>query len=145
MGFKVKKSGRFQLPDLDGGFYQAIGTEMVRSMRARIARGRNAYGQMAKPLSKGYAKQKMTYRKIANPIRDMNMTGLAMNNFRLRKANAGVIRADITEAEPRRHALRAQSFEHMFGWAPQDKANVTKLCKLKYGVASKNAWVSAKF
>ena len=138
---KTKRTGRVQAARLDNAALTAIGTVMVQEQKARWEKGVNADGTAAKPLSKRYTFIKKAYRKVSRPIRDMKMTGRTLENFQLRKAIDGVIRAEPTQRETRRRAQIAQKIEEMIGLAPADQIAIFRATQAKYGDWVKRAWI----
>lgn len=134
----VDKSGQINQPDLTPEQLKYIGDEMVRAQKARWAKGINAFDQTALPLHRVTAKGKVTYGR--KPIRDMQMTGLTVENFTLRKWTMQEIRAENTSREGRRHARQAQWFDKMIGLAPSDKDAIFAAAYRAYGVYLKRAW-----
>ena len=78
---RVNQTVRIKGPRLDGGALTRIGTVMVASVKERIAKGVDADGRSAKPLSKSYAIFKSGHLKknrgigTNRPIRDLSLTG----------------------------------------------------------------------
>lgn len=119
---KVTKRGRIRAPNLDNGALTSIGRAMVKAQLLRWAAGVNADGQPAKPLSKRYGFQKSAFRGLEKgaAIRDNKMTGALVDNFTLRKAIQGKIRAEPTQRSAREHATKAQRYDQMIGFAQSD-------------------------
>jgi len=138
---KVPKSGRIKAPKLDQGPLTKIGEEMVASQKERWIESRNADGNTAKKLSKKTATIKAKFLRIKNPRRDNLMTGLMIENFKLRKAINGTIRAENTSREGRKHAQKGAKFEQMIGFAASDQVAVFKVAKEEYGKALQKAWI----
>jgi len=135
----VVQSGQLLPPTLTLEQIRALGEAMVRGQKDRWSKGINAAGQTASPLARVTAKGKRTFGR--RPIRDMEMTGLTVTNFSLRKADAtGVIRAENTSRAARMHARKAQKFEQMIGISPQEKDALFRLAYRAYGYYIKNAW-----
>lgn len=136
-------SGRFKLPQLDRGALTAIGEIMVVEQKARWTRGINALGVPAIPLTTRYGAFKSKVRRTASPIRDMQLTGMTVGNFQLRKAINGTIRAENSTREARKRAQQANNAEPagMIGFAPSDQVAVFKESQKQYGGWLKNAWV----
>jgi hypothetical protein len=137
----VKKTGRIRAPNLADPQLRAIGEVMVAAQKARWDDGLNADGVPAKKLSKRYFFIKKKYTRQAAPIRDMRMTGATVENFGLRRAANGVIRAENTTRETRQRATRAQKSEDMIGFAASDQITVFKAAETQYGEYLKKAWV----
>ena len=154
----VKRTVRLKAPKLDGGALTRIGTVMVASIKARIARGQDADGKKALPLSKSYAIFKSGYLKknrgigTNRPIRDLSLTGVSMQNYTLRRAMDNVIRADATTrmarlklTEGQRQQRKAKGvistlgISQMFGWEGKNVAEVLAETRKEYGKYAKNA------
>jgi hypothetical protein len=141
---KVKRSGRVRKPNLDNGGLTRIGKDMVVQQLARWAAGFNANGNSAKPLAKKsfFVKQAYFRKGINRPvIRDNNMTGSLVNNFSLRKAIAGTIRAEPTQRSTRAHANRSQYYEEMIGFSGPEQVRIFKNAQDEYGDIFTKAWV----
>lgn len=138
---KVKKTGRLKKPTLDHGPLTAIGTDMVAKQKQRWAQGINADGMRAKPLSKPYLYKKAKIRRTNRPIRDLNLTGLLLSNFTLRKAINGVIRAEATSRAARKHAVSAQQGDQMIGFSGSDVKEVYEGAEKQYGILARKMWV----
>lgn len=139
---KVKRTGRVQVPRLDGGQMQELGETMVAAQKARWAKGMDADGVIARQLSKSYSIVKKKYRNVrGTPLRDNRMTGVLVKNFTLRKAIGNTIRAENTSREGRAHANRAQGYEQMIGLAASDQVVIFRKAQDMYGSALKRAWV----
>jgi len=141
---KVKSAGRIRAPRLDYGKLTFIGRSMIEAQLDRWARGVNANGQTAKPLSVRYAiiKQRALRKR---PIRDMQMTGQLIANFGLRKAINNEIRVENSTKLNRQKAQRAQNYEEMIGFAGSDQTALYKSALDQYGVFLKEAWVPLNF
>ena len=142
---KVKQTGRVKAPRLDNGQLTKIGNLMVKTQKERWAKGLDASGNTAKPLSVKYAILKGQYLKKegrgrGRPIRDNNMTGVLVANFTLRKAIDNVIRAENTSREARAHANRAQGFDEMIGFSGPDQVDLFRSVQAEYGAWAKKAW-----
>jgi len=126
LSVKVKQAGRMKPPNLDNGQLTAIGKQMVAEQLARWARGINADGGAAKPLSKKYTfiKKYVTGKRV--PIRDNYMTGALVRNFQLRKAADGVIRAEPTQRMTRQHSIRSDQYVQMTGFSPQETVKILR-------------------
>jgi len=140
MSVKVKKGGRMKPPNLDNGQLTAIGNEMVRAQLARWAKGVNADGQPAKPLSRRYMFIKKKVTGQARPKRDNNITGALVKNFQLRRANEGRIRAEPTQRLTRQQSMRAEQYDQMTGFAPTDEATVLAAATFQYGGYTRTSW-----
>ena len=138
---KVKKTGRLRGPDLGDPQLKIIGDAMVAAQKQRWDDGINADGNQAKPLSRKYFFMKRAYTHQTSPIRDMKMTGATVNNFTLRKANNGTVRAENTARGPRSHANRAQGYDQMIGLAGSDQIAIFRESQLQYGLLLQKAWV----
>jgi hypothetical protein len=136
----VKKAGRVRGPDLSDPQLKAIGDLMVAEQKARWARAYDASGQPAKKLSVRYAiiKQAVLHKR---PVRDMRMTGKTIENFTLRKAANGRIRAENTTRLERAKALRANSYDQMIGFANTDAKVVFDETRAQYGQYVNTAWI----
>lgn len=132
-----------RVANLDNGQLTQIGRPMVAEQKRRIRRGLNANNQAAKPLAKGYQYRKTNVlRKMGKltgsgfAVRDMVFTGATMQNFGLRKAINGVIRAEPTAQWAR---TRAQSTvfggpdAQMIGFSGDDVAVVITEAERQYG------------
>jgi len=126
LSVKVKQAGRMKPPNLDNAVLTAIGKEMVAEQLARWAKGINADGAPAKPLSKKYTfiKKYVTGKHV--PIRDNYMTGALVHNFQLRKATDGVIRAEPTQRMTRQHSIRSDLYVQMTGFSPPETVKILK-------------------
>jgi hypothetical protein len=134
------KGGRVRGPNLSDPQLKAIGDLMVAAQKERWLKGVDAAGQPAAKLSVRYAivKQAVLHKR---PIRDNVMTGLLFNNFTLRKAADGVIRAENTTRLARDHARRANSFDQMIGFALTDAKVVLDETQAQYGEYAKRAFI----
>lgn len=137
----VPKSGRIKTPKLDHGQLTEIGEVMVAEQKERWAQGLDASGARAPKLSRGYMFRKARIRRTNRPIRDMELTGLTKDNFKLRKAIGGVIRAENSSREGRKRARQAQKAAEMIGFAGSDQVAVFKAAQKQYGRYAKTAWV----
>ena len=138
---KVKQTGRVRVPNLSDPQLKAIGDAMVAAQKARWAKAIDADGQPAKKLSVKYFFEKRKYKGGGTPVRDMNMTGATVANFSLRRAAQNQIRAENTTRAARAHALRAQSYEEMIGFAVSDARVVITESQNQYGEYVKRAWI----
>jgi len=120
----IKRSGRLRPPKLTDAELTRIGRIVVANQKARWAAGINANGITAKPLNRRYFFVKRAFRKIADPIRDNEMTGDLKGNFQLRRAGNWVIRAQPTARLPRQKAMRAEQYEEMIGFSPAEQVIV---------------------
>jgi hypothetical protein len=155
---QVKKSVRIKGPRLDNGALTRIGTVMVSSVKERIAKGVDADGRAALPISKGYAIFKSRTLKRTRgigtnrPLRDLSLTGKSLQNYSLRRAVDNVIRADATTREARFKLDRAQyqvrkkkgvevrtGFSQMFGFEGRTVQSVLTATKAEYGIYVKRA------
>lgn len=155
---QVKRSVRIKGPCLDNGALTRIGTVMVDSVKERIAKGIDADGKSAKPLSKSYAifktKSLKKNRGIGTnrPIRDLSLTGKSLQNYSLRKAIDNVIRADATTRDARfkldqgQYQVRKQKgtavrvgYSQMFGFEGRTVQSVLTATKAEYGIYVKGA------
>ena len=137
---KVKQTGRVKAPRLDNGQLTKIGNLMVKTQKERWAKGLNASGNNAKPLSKKYTFIKKKFRGVNRPLRDNQMTGVLVANFTLRKALDNVIRAENTSREARAHANRALGFDEMIGFSGPDQVDLFRSVQAEYGAWAKKAW-----
>jgi hypothetical protein len=137
---KVTKTGRVRGPNLSDPQLAVIGAKMVAQQKARWAKAVDANGQPAAKLSVRYAiiKQAVLHKR---PVRDMTMTGLLVQNFTLRKASNGVIRAENTTRLARLHARRANSYDQMIGFALADSKAVFDEAQAQYGQYVNTAWI----
>ena len=136
----VKKRGFFRAPKLDNGTLTHIGNEMVAAQKARWARSENTDGTKAKPLSKKYIFQKAKVRRTNRPVRDLHLSGLLLENFTLRKAINGHIRANPTARKAIDHARLGQEKEAMIGFAPSDSRAVAKAVDEAFGELTQRLW-----
>jgi len=121
----IKRSGRLRPPTmLLNAELTRIGQLMVKNQKARWAAGINANGIKAKALNRRYYFVKKAFRRITDPIRDNEMTGDLKNNFTLRRASAGIIRAQPTARFPRQKAFRAEQYEEMIGFSPPEQVAI---------------------
>jgi hypothetical protein len=141
MKIKVKQSGRLRTPNLSDPALKAIGEAMVVEQKARWAKAIDADGQPAKKLSVKYFFLKRKYKGGGSPKRDMNMTGVTIANFSLRRAAESQIRAENTTRAGRAHAQRAQSYDEMIGFAISDAKVVIGEAQTQYGEYVKRAWI----
>lgn len=140
MKVKVVKTGRLKTPKLDQGQLTKIGEEMVRAQKLRWGNAINADGASAKKLTQRAYNQKRKLRKSSSPRRDMELTGLTKQNFTLRKAIDGVIRAENSSREARRRARRADQYEQMIGFAPTDQRIVFQGAAQAYKLYVQKGW-----
>jgi hypothetical protein len=133
----VKKTVRLRQPKLDGGQLQEIGDAMVAKQKARWGAGINAEDRAAKPLSKRYTFIKAKIRRTNRPKRDMNLSGLLLSNFTLRKAINGVIRAEPTSRKAREHARPANNIEQMIGLSGSDSKVIYDRTQAAFGDLAK--------
>jgi hypothetical protein len=143
-GIQVKQTGRVRPANLDNGVLTAIGKHMVAEQLIRWAKGINADGNKAKPLSKKYFFLKRAYSGNTRPIRDNKMTGALVQNFQLRKANDGQIRAEPTRRLTRAHAQRAEQYENMIGFSGPEINSLFKDAQVAYGQWLQKAWFQIK-
>jgi len=142
---KVKQTGRVQKPKLDNGPLTRIGLQMVEAQKERWSRAANAQGMQAKPLSKKYFFMKRKHQGgKGRPVRDMKMTGLLIENFSLRKANEGVIRAENTSRAGRQHANQAVQYEDMIGFSGPEQLAAFRNFQAEYGQWAKRAWIQIR-
>jgi len=135
-----------------------IGTVLVHSQKKRIAKGIDADGRPAKPLSKSYAIFKTGSLKknrsigTNRPIRDLSLTDRSLQNYSLRRAMDNVIRADATTRDARfkldqgQYAVRKQKgvavrigFSQMFGFDGQAVQSVLTAANAEYGIYARGA------
>lgn len=144
-GVRIRfKGGRINAPKLDNGPMTKIGNDMVAAQKKRWAFGVNSDGAAAKPLAVSYIIQKAKFTGNSHPIRDMKMTGRTVENFQLRKAMDGTIRAENTTRLERAKATRAQQAEDMIGFAPSDQIAVFRSADAEYDRWLQKAWVPLK-
>lgn len=155
---RVNQTVRIKGPRLDGGALTRIGTVMVASVKERIAKGVDADGRSAKPLSKSYAIFKSGHLKknrgigTNRPIRDLSLTGNSLQNYSLRRAIDNVIRADATTRDARMKLDQAQNqvrktrgvavrvgFSQMFGFEGRNVQSVLTATRAEYGIYVKSA------
>jgi hypothetical protein len=141
LNVKVKKTGRLRTPQLDQGQLTFMGNAIVVAQKQRWAAGINAEGNVAKPLSKRYAFYKSKVTGQTHPKRDMRLFGTAIENFQLRKAVHGTIRAENTTRQARRHAAQAQRADQMIGFAGSDQIKVFGMAQGMYSGYCRRAWV----
>jgi hypothetical protein len=141
---KVKQTGRIKAPKLDNGPLTAIGQDMVARQKERWANHMNASGNQAKPLSKKYTFIKKKFLGVARPYRDNVMTGIMRDNFTLRKAIEGNIRAENTTRLARAHATGAVKFEDMIGFSGPEQMAIFRDFQVEYGQWVKRAWVQIR-
>jgi hypothetical protein len=115
---RMDKTGQFRAPTLSRAQLKFIGQQMVIGQKQRWSKAINASGAKAKALAARTIKSKIAYGK--QPIRNMEMTGLVLRNFQLRKWQMEEIRAENTAHAARRHAVKAQRAERMIGLSPQE-------------------------
>lgn len=134
------KSGRVRGPNLSDPALKVIGEAMVAAQKDRWSKGIDAAGQSATKLAVRYAiiKQSLLHKR---PVRDNRLTGLLVNNFTLRKAAGGVIRAENTTRLARDHARRANGYDQMIGFALTDFKVVIDGTQAQYGEYAKTAWI----
>jgi len=136
----VKKRGFFRAPKLDNGTLTQIGIEMVAAQKARWARAENADGTKAKPLSKKYIFQKAKIRRTNRPVRDLHLSGTLLENFSLRKAINGLVRANPTSRKAIEHARLGQEKEAMIGFAPSDIRVVGEAAEKAFADLTQRLW-----
>ena len=142
MAFKIKtRGGRIRTPKLDNGTLTEIGNKLVLEQKQRWAKSIDSSGQTAKKLSVKYFFEKRGFMGGGSPKRDNKMTGLMVQNFALRKAIDGVIRAENTSRAGRQHARQSQGFEEMIGFAGSDVVAAMEASKKAYGQWMTKAWI----
>lgn len=131
-----------RLANLDNGQLTQIGRPMVIAQKQRIRRGINANNQPAKELSKAYKLRKTrVLRRIGKltgtfAVRDMVFTGATLENFSLRKAINGVIRAEPSTQWARTRAQKAVSGgadAQLIGFSGDDATVVITEAERQYG------------
>lgn len=137
---KVEQIGEMEPPVLTDAQLMVIGKLMVTAQKDRWQKSIDSTGARAKPLAPKTAKMKAAYRHIANPQRDMVMTGLTIASFDVQVATAGVISAGPNSLEGQRRALKAQAFDEMIGLAPTDQAIVEAAIEQAYEDYLGTAW-----
>ena len=137
---KVKQTGRVRAPQLVDPQLTRIGQAMVAAQLDRWSKAVSADGVAAKKLSVRYAiiKQKFLHKPA---VRDNYMTGAMVNNFALRKAKDGVIRAENSTRLARAHAQSSQKYGEMIGFAVSDIRVVVDGMKREYGEYVQKAWI----
>lgn len=142
MKMQVVKTGRVSNKKLmlTTAQYRQLGEAMLDANKKRILRGINVQGSSAKPLSKFYRKQKAKIRHTGRPIRDMFLTGLTLNSYRVVRAWGGIIRAEPTSAEGRKRAFFSQRREAMFGFTPHEERAVIAEARKMFGRNTTVAW-----
>jgi hypothetical protein len=141
---QVKQSGRMKPPNLEDKQLKLIGDRMVAAQLARWKKGYNSNGVKGKRLSLKYAAEKRAFTRNQFPIRDMKMTGRTIQNFTLRKAARGIIRAENTTRLERAKAMRAQKADDMIGFAPSDFIVVYRSMMDAYGQWASKAWIPVR-
>jgi hypothetical protein len=136
---KVTKTGRVRGPNLSDPQLKIIGEQMLAAQKQRWAQGLDADGLQAKPLSKQYAVIKQKAK--GNVLRNMSFTGKTVENFSLRKAADGKIRAENTTRLERAKAQRSQSYDQMIGFAVSDIKVVMNESQKQYQEYVKTAWI----
>ena len=137
----LKKSGRLKPPVLTDPVLTKIGEEIVRKQKERWSKSVSANGDKAAPLSKPYLFRKAKIRRTNRPVRDMHLTGLLRDNFTLRKAANGIIRAEPTSREGRKHATSANAKDQMIGFSGTDVKTVYDETSAAYGKLAKEMWI----
>lgn len=141
-GCKVRyRGGHVRAPKLEDPQLAFIGQTMVDEQKSRWKKAVNADGMPAKKLGKKYFFQKRALAGGGTPVRDNRLTGLLIENFTLRKAANGVIRAENTSREGRQHANQAQGYDQMIGFALTDVKVVIDTTQQEYGDYVKKAWI----
>jgi hypothetical protein len=137
---KVKQTGRVRAPNLQDPQLAKIGNAMVAAQLDRWSKAVNADGVPAKKLSVRYAiiKQKYLHKRA---FRDNKMTGLLVDNFKLRKAANGMIRAENSTRLARQHATSAAKYDQLIGFAVTDARVVFAATQAEYGEYVKRAWI----
>jgi hypothetical protein len=136
------KLGRIRPPQLDNGALTFIGNTMVAAQKERWKKSINASGQASKKLSVKYFFQKRAFQGgRGTPKRDNKLTGAMLDNFTLRKAMKGMIRAENTSRLGRLHATRSQQAEEMIGFAGTDVITTVRAAEAQYGEWVKKAWI----
>jgi hypothetical protein len=136
----VVQTGKIRGPNLSDPALKAIGDAMVTEQKTRWLKAVDASGQGARKLSVRYAiiKQAVLHKR---PKRDMVMTGKTYNNFTLRKAANGTIRAENTTRLERQKAVRANSYDQMIGFAVSDAQVVFDETQAQFGQWVNTAWI----
>jgi hypothetical protein len=142
LNMAVTKTGRLgvRAVTLTTQQYRQLGETMLDTIKRRILRGINASGQRSKPLSKFYAKQKAKMRHTGHPIRDMFLTGLTLNSYRVVRAWGGTIRIEPTSAEGRKRAFFSQRREAMIGVTRSEERAVVAEARRMMGRNTTVAW-----
>lgn len=135
MKFKLKivSTGTMKAPKLTTAEYRALGEEIVAAMKRRLARGINNEGNPAYPLSDYYARIKAKIRRTRHPIRDLHLTGMTLNDFQVRRAWGGIIRAGPQLPTARKRALLAQLIDPLIGFTDYEQRAVVKRVRQLYG------------
>lgn len=140
MKLTVKESGKLKALKLNAAQYRQLGNAMLAANKRRIARGINADGNPARPLSKAYEAIKRKVRRVARPIRDMRLTGVTMNSYQITRAHGGIIRAEPTTGTARTRAFMAQRLEPMIGFTPVEERAVIKEARAMFGKYVQVSW-----
>lgn len=137
--FGVKIGSLAQLK-LSAAEYRMIGESAVERMKARILKGVNADNQRAKPLSKRYAAIKARERHTSRPVRDMFLSGMTLNDYRVQRAYNGLIEAYPSSTEAQKRAILAQHIDPMFGFTDAEEKEVVRQVRAMYGRNAKVIW-----
>ena len=140
----VKTNGKLAQLKMSAREYREIGEVMLDSMKLRILKGINADGQKASPLSPAYARIKAEIRNTRRPIRDMFLSGMTLNDYRVRKAHGGQIVCEPASTEAQKRAILAQRIEPMFGFTNAEEKAVVKHVRQIYGRHAQVLWKSTK-
>lgn len=134
------KIGKFAQLKLSADEYRFIGNAAVERMKQRILKGVNSDNQRAKPLSKKYAAIKARERHTARPIRDMFLSGMTLNDYRVQRAYNGLIEAYPSSPEAQKRAILAQHIDPMFGFTEAEEKEVVKQVRAMYGRNAQTIW-----
>ena len=111
----------------------AIGQAAVESSRARILLGLNVNDAPARPLSKGYAKQKV--RAGQPPIRNWRLTGALLASMEVQGKTLNSVSFGFTSinyAKLMKLAAWNSNVEHMTGLSPRDRDNVDRVMQTEF-------------
>jgi hypothetical protein len=106
----------------------AIGNVGLAARKEEIARGLNAKGAPAKPLSKGYAIRKSKLSKwfqgAGRNKRDLRLTGAMLREWTVRTVSTNEARAGWSTLRNRTKAAVNNAIEEFVAWSPENQKRV---------------------
>ena len=138
--FEVKQAGSLKPLKLSSDQYRTLGNAMIEANKKRIAKGVNIYDEKAKPLHPRYAKFKAKKRGVRRPIRDLNLTGLTLRSFAVKRAYGGIIRCEPSGAVARRRAYFSQFREPLIGFTSYEEKAVVAVVRRMFGRQAQLLW-----